>query len=97
VTAHASGQGFKAFKLKVGSADPERDLRRAAMLRKSIGRLGHLMFDANQHWNLRLQFAGAGELAQFRPLWIESPRTPMTFMAHVVLAREIAPVKNRGW
>jgi len=93
LTAHAIGQGFKAFKLKVGSADPERDLRRAAMLRKSIGDSGILMFDANQHWNLPVAIRRCRELAQFRPLWIEEPTHPDDIHAHVVLAREIAPVK----
>ncbi len=45
-------QGFRALKLKVGSADESRDLRRAAMLREAIGDSGYLMFDANQRWNL---------------------------------------------
>src|SRR5713101_881081 len=34
LTARAMDEGFKAFKLKVGSADAVRDLRRAAMLRQ---------------------------------------------------------------
>jgi len=48
LTARAIDQGFTAFKLKVGSADENRDLRRAAMLRKLVGDSGTLMFDANQ-------------------------------------------------
>ncbi len=48
----AISQGFRAFKLKVGSADEQRDLRRAAMLRDRVGDDGIIMFDANQHWNL---------------------------------------------
>ena len=40
LTARAMGAGFRAFKLKVGSAVPERDLRRAAMLRECVGEAG---------------------------------------------------------
>src|ERR1700733_10299841 len=46
LTKCALGQGFSAFKLKVGSLDESRDLRRAAMLRKLIGDSSTLMFDA---------------------------------------------------
>src|SRR6201987_1045706 len=49
LTKRALDQGFTAFKLKVGSPDESRDLRRAAMLRKLIGDSSTLMFDANQH------------------------------------------------
>jgi L-fuconate dehydratase len=93
LTARAMGAGFRAFKLKVGSAVPERDLRRAAMLRQFVGDSGVLMFDANQTWNLPLAIRMCRELAEFRPLWIEEPTHPDDLHAHVVLAREIAPVK----
>jgi L-fuconate dehydratase len=93
LTARAMGEGFRAFKLKVGSAAPERDLRRAEMLRQFVGDSGILMFDANQTWNLPLAIRMCRELAEFRPLWIEEPTHPDDLHAHVVLAREIAPVK----
>src|ERR1700741_2685252 len=52
LTKKALNHGFSAFKLKVGSQDESRDLRRAAMLRELIGEQSTLMFDANQHWQL---------------------------------------------
>ena len=93
LTARAREQGFTAFKLKVGSADENRDLRRAAMLRQSIGDDATLMFDANQHWNLPAALRMCRSLAQYRPLWIEEPTHPDDIQAHALLAREIAPVK----
>jgi L-fuconate dehydratase len=93
LTARAIDQGFRTFKLKVGSADENRDLRRAAMLRECIGDAGVLMFDANQHWNLPAAIRMCRNLAEFKPLWIEEPTHPDDIHAHVVLAREIAPVK----
>jgi L-fuconate dehydratase len=92
-TRRAMDQGFKAFKLKVGSAEPDRDLRRAAMLRACIGDSGILMFDANQRWSLSTATRMCRELAAYRPLWIEEPTHPDDIHAHAVLAREIAPVK----
>jgi L-fuconate dehydratase len=91
--ARAISQGFRAFKLKVGSADEQRDLRRAAMLREQVGDDGIVMFDANQHWNLPDAIRMGRELGKFKPLWLEEPTHPDDIHAHVVLARDIAPVK----
>jgi len=93
LTARAMERGFRAFKLKVGSADENRDLRRAAMLREHIGDSGTLMFDANQSWNLPTALRMCGALKKYRPLWIEEPTHPDDIQAHAVLAREVAPVK----
>jgi L-fuconate dehydratase len=93
LTARAIDGGFRAFKLKVGSAEESRDLRRAAMLRALVGDDGILMFDANQHWNLPDARRMCRELGQYKPLWIEEPTHPDDVCAHVILAREIAPAK----
>lgn len=93
LTARAIDKGFRAFKLKVGSKEPERDLRRATMLRECIGDSGTLMFDANQSWSLPVALAVCRHLATFHPLWIEEPTHPDDVRAHVRLAQAIAPVK----
>jgi L-fuconate dehydratase len=93
LTARAIARGFRAFKLKVGSADEARDLRRAAMLREVVGDSGTVMFDANQHWNLPDAQRMCGQLAGFKPLWIEEPTHPDDVYAHELLSREISPVK----
>ena len=93
LTKSALDQGFSAFKLKVGSLDESRDLRRAAMLRKLIGDSSTLMFDANQRWNLPDALRICGELAQFHPHWIEEPTHPDDIQAHVELSRAVSPIK----
>jgi L-fuconate dehydratase len=93
LTARAIDSGFNAFKLKVGSDDGRRDLRRAAVLRECVGDSGTLMFDANQRWSLPVAIRMCRDLAVYRPSWIEEPTHPDDVHAHVVLAREIAPVK----
>ncbi len=93
LTKQAIDRGFRAFKLKVGSADESRDLRRAAMLREVAGAEASVMFDANQHWNLPDARRMCRELAKFNPLWIEEPTHPDDVYAHAELSREIAPVK----
>jgi L-fuconate dehydratase len=93
LTKKALDQGFSAFKLKVGSPEESRDLRRAAMLRKLVGEDCTLMFDANQHWHLPDALRICGELAKFRPHWIEEPTHPDDIDAHVELSRAISPIK----
>ena len=92
-TQQAMAEGFSAFKLKVGSADERRDLRRAAMLRECAGDVGTVMFDANQRWNLPTAQRMCGQLAELRPLWIEEPTHPDDLRGHVRLAEQIAPVR----
>jgi L-fuconate dehydratase len=93
LTERAIGKGFTAFKLKIGSSDRARDLRRAAMLRACVGDQGTVMLDANQQWTMPVARAMCGELAKLNPLWIEEPTHPDDLIGHADLAREIAPVK----
>jgi L-fuconate dehydratase len=93
LTKSALDQGFHAFKLKVGSTEESRDLRRAAMLRELAGNDKTIMFDANQHWNLPDALRMCRELSTFSPLWIEEPTHPDDLLAHVELSEAIAPVK----
>lgn len=78
----ALAAGFRAFKLKVGSRDGQRDLRRAAMLREITGPDCRIMFDANQQWNLREAERMCHALAAFDPYWIEEPTHPDDVEAH---------------
>ena len=93
LTLDAMDRGFRAFKLKVGSENEDRDMRRAAMLREIAGDAGILMFDANQRWNAPEAMQRCRALASFRPLWIEEPTHPDDIHAHVELARAITPVR----
>ncbi len=93
LTRRALDQGFYAFKLKVGSTEESRDLRRAAMLRELVGHDKTIMFDANQHWNLPDALRMCRELSKFCPLWIEEPTHPDDLLAHVELSEAIAPIK----
>jgi L-fuconate dehydratase len=93
LTRRAMDSGFKAFKLKVGSENQDRDLRRAAMLRECIGDTGTLMFDANQCWSLPVAIRMSRALAIYQPSWIEEPTHPDDIHGHALLAREIAPIK----
>jgi len=85
--------GFKAMKLKVGSADPERDIRRAHMVRDAAGEGVKVMLDANQQWTLPQAVQICRQLQDMNPYWIEEPTHPDDVEGHKVLARSIAPTR----
>ncbi|MBZ4191439.1 enolase C-terminal domain-like protein [Niabella beijingensis] len=89
----AIASGFTAMKLKVGSADPQRDIRRANIVREEAGDAVKVMLDANQQWTLPQAIAVCNELKKINPYWIEEPTHPDDVLAHQALAREIAPVQ----
>lgn len=86
-------QGFGALKLKIGSADPQRDIRRANLLREVVGDDVNIMLDVNQQWTLPQAIRMCLELAAMNPYWIEEPTHPDDVLAHQTLARAIAPLK----
>ncbi len=83
--------GFTAMKLKVGSQDEERDIRRANLLREIVGPNVRVMVDANQQWSLPKAERVCRRLAAIAPYWIEEPMHPDDVLAHQRLAHAIAP------
>lgn len=86
-------EGFSAVKLKVGSKDFGRDIRRAHIVREAVGDNVKVMLDANQQWTLPQALQICNELKSMNPYWIEEPTHPDDVLAHKVLADAIAPVK----
>jgi L-fuconate dehydratase len=89
----AVAAGFTALKLKVGSPDPERDIRRAHLVREAAGAGAKIMLDANQQWNLPQAMAVCKRLQAIDPFWIEEPTHPDDILGHKKLADAIAPTK----
>ncbi|MCP5096687.1 MAG: mandelate racemase [Chloroflexi bacterium] len=85
--------GFTAMKLKVGSEDPQRDIRRAYLVREAAGAEATVMLDCNQQWTLPQAIRICLQLADMNPYWIEEPTHPDDVLAHQTLARAIAPLK----
>jgi L-fuconate dehydratase len=83
--------GWTHFKVKVG-ASPDEDRRRVGLVRAEIGPDFKLMIDANQQWDVNEAIARVGELAPFKPWWIEEPTSPDDVLGHARIAREIAPI-----
>ncbi len=88
----ALAAGFTAMKLKVGSPDPTRDIRRANLIRDTAGSGVRIMLDANQAWNLPTAIRVGLELSRMSPYWIEEPTHPDDVFAHQTLARALAPI-----
>jgi L-fuconate dehydratase len=89
----AVAAGFTAMKLKVGSRDPERDLRRAAIVREVAGNRARVMVDANQQWTLPQALDICQRLRVINPFWIEEPTHPDDVLGHKTLADAIAPLR----
>jgi len=89
----ALDRGFRAFKLKVGSRQPARDVRRANMLRELVGPGPLIMLDANQQWNLPTALNLCRELNAISPYFIEEPTHPDDIAAHKQLAEAIRPTR----
>lgn len=92
-TIRAVSEGFTAMKLKVGSPDAERDIRRSFIVREAAGDGVKVMLDANQQWTLPQALKICRQLQAMNPYWIEEPTHPDDVLAHKVLAEAIAPVK----
>lgn len=84
--------GFDAMKLKVGSPETERDVRRAYLVREAAGDEARVMLDVNQNWSLPQAIQRVKALSGMSPFWIEEPTQPDDVLAHQTLAKEIAPI-----
>jgi L-fuconate dehydratase len=85
--------GFTAIKLKVGSKEGARDIRRAKLIRETSGDNISIMLDANQQWSLKEAISICKELEDINPYWIEEPTHPDDVNAHRILMEEIKPMK----
>ncbi|SFE43291.1 L-fuconate dehydratase [Chitinophaga sp. CF118] len=92
-TKIAVANGFNAMKLKVGSADAMRDIRRAHIVREAAGDDVKVMLDANQQWTLPQALKICKQLQPMNPYWIEEPTHPDDVLAHKTLADAIAPTR----
>jgi L-alanine-DL-glutamate epimerase-like enolase superfamily enzyme len=73
--AHAAAIGYRAFKIKVGHADFERDLHRLALLKQVVPAGSKVMIDANEGWSSKeaLMKLEAIRRAGHDLLWVEDP------------------------
>jgi L-fuconate dehydratase len=89
----ALDQGFRGLKLKVGSGDVVRDVRRARLLRDLAGPERPLMVDANQQWTVEQAETFCREARELNLYWIEEPTHPDDIEGHARLAKQIEPIR----
>ncbi len=89
--AAAVESGFTAMKLKVGSPDLQRDLRRVQLIKNAVPDHVRVMVDANQQWRWPQAVEACTELAQMGVYWIEEPTHPDDVLGHQRLAEIIRP------
>ncbi len=81
-------RGFKAVKVKVGSAETQRDIDRLTRVREAVGPHVRVMMDANQGLGL----SGAMELVEavrhLRITWFEEPLPHTDFAGYQQLRRQ---------
>lgn len=88
----AIDQGFGAVKLKVGSDNPQRDIKRLFLLRESLGDSVKIMLDANQKWSLVEALSISEAIKDMDPYWIEEPLHADDIVGHRTLQEAVAPV-----
>lgn len=73
--ARAAGDGYRAFKIKVGHPELERDIHRLDLLKKAVGTDVTIMVDANEAWSAKvaLRSLAAMEAAGHDIFWVEDP------------------------
>eukprot|EP01084_Bolivina_argentea_P294788 507346_1 len=80
--------GFRAFKMKVGR-NVQDDIRRARIMRESIGDNCLLMMDSNQVWDISTAIEWMKQLAFVKPYWIEEPTSPDDIIGHKTIKDEL--------
>lgn len=73
--AHADALGYRAFKIKVGHPDFDRDLSRLKLLTKTVRKDAQVMIDANEAWAAKeavLKLSAIRD-AGHDVLWVEDP------------------------
>ena len=89
--ADLKSRGWSHFKIKVGR-DLKDDIRRCRVLRAEMGDEAYMMIDANQVWDVPQAIEWIGQLAEFRPWFVEEPTSPDDILGHAAIARAVAPI-----
>ncbi|KAM3419810.1 hypothetical protein BST61_g3141 [Cercospora zeina] len=86
-------QGYKHFKLKVGTSI-EQDRQRLQIARNVIGydNGNVLMVDANQVWSVPEAIEYMQQLAEFKPWFIEEPTSPDDVFGHKAIREALKPL-----
>jgi L-alanine-DL-glutamate epimerase-like enolase superfamily enzyme len=80
--------GFKAIKIKVGSANPYIDIKRVEKVRSAIGPDIMLAIDGNGKWDLPTCIKFCREVEDYNIFWFEEPLWYDDVCGHATLAKQ---------
>jgi L-alanine-DL-glutamate epimerase-like enolase superfamily enzyme len=83
-------QGYTGVKIKVGSPDPNDDLKRIEKVRETIGSRVRLMVDANGRWDLTTALHYGRHFSDFDVYWFEEPIWYDDLRGHAELSRRLS-------
>jgi L-alanine-DL-glutamate epimerase-like enolase superfamily enzyme len=83
-----ANRGFRAVKVKVGSAEIERDIERLTKVREAVGPSVGIMMDANQGMNVATATQLAAAVRHLRITWFEEPLPHTDFAGYQQLRKQ---------
>jgi len=91
--AKASELGFKAFKIKVGHPELERDIHRLNLLKKIVDPRSKIMIDANEAWSAKQAIHCIDQIrkAGHEIYWLEDPILRDDFAGLKLLRNTLGP------
>jgi len=89
----AAALGFRAFKIKVGHKDLDRDIHRLDLLQRTVGKGASVMVDANEAWSPRQSIYSLERMrkAGHEILWVEDPTLRDDFAGLKLIRHAIGP------
>jgi len=89
----AAGLGFRAFKIKVGHPDLDRDIHRLGLLKHTVGSGATVMIDANEAWSPRQTLHSLERMrkAGHDIFWVEDPTQRNDFVGLKLIRHAIGP------
>lgn len=78
-------RGFRAVKIKVGSADWREDLERLRLVREAVGNEINIMMDANQGMNVASALSLARAARELQITWFEEPINHQDYQGYQLL------------
>jgi L-alanine-DL-glutamate epimerase-like enolase superfamily enzyme len=91
--SRAAALGFRAFKIKVGHPDLDRDIHRLELLKRTVGHDATVMIDANEAWSPRQTLHSLERMrrAGHEILWVEDPTQRNDFAGLRLIRHAIGP------
>lgn len=84
-TVNYKKRGFTAVKIKVGSPDMERDIRRLHLVREAVGPEVKIMMDANQGMDVPSAVKLISQVEDLGIFWFEEPVTNTDFEGYATI------------